>query len=281
MAVIKLISWHPEAAAKAALLERAKMTVDAAPLVRTSAVIGEMAALNPAALVLDMDRRPSHAREIALALRASKSARHIPILFAGALPAASGDGLPEQFARLRSELPDIPYAAWPDARKVLAAMLKQPKTAPPIVPQPRVYTASLAQKLGIVATTPKAAQRSRQVALVAAPEGFGELLGDLPETVKLTGRIGKETDLALCFIRSLGDLAATLDMLTLRLPDKASAWIVYPKRAARMGEAFHENDVRRLGLAEGLVDYKICSVDAAWSGMKFAWRRDAAHGRFR
>jgi len=29
------------------------------------------------------------------------------------------------------------------------------------------------------------------------------------------------------------------------------------------------------------VDYKICSVDAAWSGMKFAWRRDAAHGWFR
>jgi 6-phosphofructokinase 1 len=33
---------------------------------------------------------------------------------------------------------------------------------------------------------------------------------------------------------------------------------------------FNQNDVRRAGLAAGLVDYKVCAVDSDWSGLKFA-----------
>jgi hypothetical protein len=31
--------------------------------------------------------------------------------------------------------------------------------------------------------------------------------------------------------------------------------------------------VRRVGLAAGLVDYKICAIDETWSGLKFVKRR--------
>jgi hypothetical protein len=34
-----------------------------------------------------------------------------------------------------------------------------------------------------------------------------------------------------------------------------------------------ESEVRAAGLSHGLVDYKICAVDAVWSGLKFAPRR--------
>ena len=85
MATIRLLSWGEDAAQKAASLKRRGSTVDATPLVRISAVVGEMARLNPALVLLDLDKRPSRAREIALMLRASKSARHIPALFAGGL----------------------------------------------------------------------------------------------------------------------------------------------------------------------------------------------------
>jgi hypothetical protein len=30
--------------------------------------------------------------------------------------------------------------------------------------------------------------------------------------------------------------------------------------------------VRRLGLASGLVDYKVCSVDTTWTGLRFRRR---------
>jgi hypothetical protein len=34
----------------------------------------------------------------------------------------------------------------------------------------------------------------------------------------------------------------------------------------------NENVVRELGLAEGLVDVKVCAVDEVWSGLKFVRR---------
>ena len=31
-----------------------------------------------------------------------------------------------------------------------------------------------------------------------------------------------------------------------------------------------EDVIRNAGLAHGLVDYKVCAIDATWSGLKFA-----------
>jgi hypothetical protein len=273
MKTVKLISFHPDTESRTALLKQPGVTVDSAPLVRTSAVIGEMAGLNPAALVLDLDKLPSNSREIALMLRASKSARHIPILFAGELSPGADGSLPDKFARLKSELPDIPYTAWPDAAKALATLLKSPATVPPIVPAPRTYTASLPQKLGIVSASDKSKPKPRQIALLAAPDEFPALLSDLPETVSFVPRITPRTFLALCFVRSLAELAASFDLLTYNLPEGASAWVVYPKGAPKQQRKFNEHDVRRLGLDVGLVDYKICSVDGNWSAMKFTRRK--------
>ena len=83
-----------------------------------------------------------------------------------------------------------------------------------------------------------------QIALIAAPDGFEELLGELPDNVSLTPRLSPKSSLALCFIRSLGDLAATLDLLILRLPKQASVWIVHPKRTGKHHVDFNQNHVR-------------------------------------
>ncbi|WP_433967586.1 LysR family transcriptional regulator [Tunturiibacter gelidiferens] len=112
-----------------------------------------------------------------------------------------------------------------------------------------------------------------EVALIAAPDGFEELLGDLPEKTALLSRLRPTTSLAFCFIRSLADLASTLDLLTVRLPRQASVWIVHPKRTGKHHVDFNQNHVRDESLAAGLVDYKVCSIDNDWSALKFAWRK--------
>jgi hypothetical protein len=33
------------------------------------------------------------------------------------------------------------------------------------------------------------------------------------------------------------------------------------------------------GLAAGLVDYKVCSIDSTWSGLRFTRRKDRGGGR--
>jgi len=257
MRTVKLLSWHEDIAAKAASLRQRGLKIDAAPLNKTPGLIGELAHLNPAVLVLDLDKLPSNSREIAEALRSSKSAHHIPILFAG--------GQPEKTERLRSENPNACYATWAEAPRALANLLQHPPSTPAAAPPRNFSSTPLLKKLGISA--------SMEVALIAAPDAFEEFLGDLPENTVFTSRIRPTTSLALCFIRSLADLAATLDLLTLRLPGQVSVWIVHPKRTARHPVDFNQNHVRDHALAAGLVDYKVCSIDNDWSALKFAWRK--------
>jgi len=257
MKIVKLLSWHEDVITKAASLKRHGLTIDLAPLIRTSAVVGELAHLNPAALVFDLDKLPSRSREIALILRSSRSAHHIPILFAG--------GSPEKTKRIRFENPDATYASWHETPCALAALLLHPPETPSITP-PRDYSAPpLAKKLGMGA--------SMEVALIAAPYGFKELLGDLPESTTLLPVLRPTTALALCFIRSLEDLVSTLDLITLRLPKSASVWIIHPKRTGKHHVDFNQNDIRDESLAAGLVDYKVCSINEEWSALKFAWRK--------
>jgi hypothetical protein len=257
MKTIRFISWHEDIKTKVAALKQPGVRINAEPQIRLSGIVGELARLNPAVLVLDLDKLPSSSREIALAMRSTKSARHIPILFAG--------GAAEKTVRIRTEHPDGTFVSWSEARQALAALLQQPPPIPAVIP-PRDFSAtSLPKKLGIRA--------DMEIALIAAPDAFEELLGDLPENTSLATRLTPKTGLALCFIRSLKDLAATLDLLTLRLPKQTAVWIVHPKRAGRYHVDFNQNHVRDHSLAVGLVDYKVCSIDNDWSALKFAWRK--------
>src|ERR1700674_5748299 len=65
----------------------------------------------PDAIVIDLERLPSVGRDIGLALRMSKSTRHVPIVFAG--------GVAEKIGGIRTLLPDATYAPWSKIAGVL------------------------------------------------------------------------------------------------------------------------------------------------------------------
>jgi Protein of unknown function (DUF3052) len=130
------------------------------------------------------------------------------------------------------------------------------------------YSATpLPRKLGVVT----AKGGVGEVAILGEPEGFRALLGELPESVTLEARLRTTTALALCFARTRAELASLMELLGAQLPRAAHVWVLHPK--ARRKPDFNQNDVRDAGLAVGLVDYKVCSVDEDWSGLKFAWRK--------
>jgi hypothetical protein len=129
----------------------------------------------------------------------------------------------------------------------------------------RYKGSSLAAKLGL--------KPDLKVALVAAPEGFEELVGDWPEGIEIQPKFTNRTGLAIWFVRSGREMAAVADHLGVHLRAGVSAWICYPKRSGRYKVDFNGNDIRAACLDAGLVDYKICSVDADWSGMKFTRKK--------
>ncbi len=109
------------------------------------------------------------------------------------------------------------------------------------------------------------------VGLRAAPRGIGRILGDLPTGVKLR-RLGTKTaGLTFWFVRSKKELLDGIprDRAGRR---KGPIWILWPKRNSGGSTNLTQHLVRATGLAVGLVDYKICSIDATWSGLLFRTR---------
>jgi CheY-like chemotaxis protein len=240
------------------MLEQGGFTVDASPL-EPGRFISRFSANLPAMVLIDLDRLPSHGREVAIALRNSKTTRHIPIVFAG--------GAEEKVERIRSELPDALFTDW---KNVTRALKKAMKGAPvqPVQPTPHMQrwaSSSLVHKLGF--------KTGMNVAFLGAPEGFEEMLGDLPQGVEIEDKISRRTELTIWFVRSRHELESETEYASARLRDRCSLWIIHPKQTGRYRVDFNQRDVRAVALAAGLVDYKVCAVDADWSGMKFTRKK--------
>jgi hypothetical protein len=256
---IRLVCWNEDLAQeRARVLKKAGFDVDSSPF-DPAGMITRLRESPPTLMLIDLDRLPSHGRAIAIMLRTSKSMRHIPIVFAG--------GVEEKIARVRAEVPDALFTDWGNVAATVRKAMKNPPTAfVAPVPYMQQYAGSrLVKKLDLKA--------GMKAALIGAEDGFIELLGDLPEGVEFQSRITTQTKLVLWFVRASHEIAAAFELSCARMPEGCSIWIIYPKKAGRYRVDFNQNDIRLTGLDAGVVDYKICAVDADWSGMKFARRR--------
>jgi hypothetical protein len=258
MSRIRLIHWNEgDGLARGSLLRDAGHEVESG-VPKDFTFFKPLRANPPDAVVIDLDRLPSHGRDVALSLRHSKATRHVPIVFAG--------GAPEKVARVREQLPDAVFASWKGLAKAVARAIRRPPRDP-VVPRSPLDGYSgrpLPAKLGIKAHA--------AVGLRGAPPDFRETLGALPEGAKVSASCSGRCDTILWFVRSMKALETEIAAMAAR-DDFRGLWILWPKKASGMGADLGERDVRREGLAAGLVDYKICAVDATWSGLLFAKRR--------
>ena len=108
------------------------------------------------------------------------------------------------------------------------------------------------------------------VALVGAPEGFA--IDALPAGVTLRRSARGEADLTLWFVRSRADLERRIASMSPRAAN-SGLWIVWPKRTSPFAADLSDEVVRRIALANGLVDFKVCAIDANWSGLRFNRRK--------
>jgi hypothetical protein len=110
------------------------------------------------------------------------------------------------------------------------------------------------------------------VALVNAPTTLGNTLGSLPHGVIVADRLREDCRVAVWFVRSVADLKRGIERVAAGLT-RGSLWIAWPKRSSSLAADLTQQRVREAGLAAGLVDYKVCAIDATWSGLLFTRRR--------
>jgi hypothetical protein len=122
----------------------------------------------------------------------------------------------------------------------------------------------LPRKLGI--------RDGSRLLLVGAPAGFETVLGGLPPGVELLEPGATEVDVAVLFALDDASLRAQFAPLTGALQPAGGLWVAWPKRSSGVETDLGENAVREFGLASGLVDNKVCAIDATWSGLRFVRR---------
>lgn len=255
---IQLIHWdNAEAGERAKTLSAAGYEV-AREMPGGASALRKLSETKPSVLVIDLGRRPATGRDIALAIRSYKALRDVPIVFV--------EGEAEKLAQIRKLLPDAVYTTWRRIRSALKRAIAHPPSEPEVPSSVFAGYAGtgLAKKLGI--------KPHSVVALIGAPPDFEKTLGKLPEGVTLRRQARSRSELTLWFTKSLKDLKRGIHRMGARA-DKGGLWIVWPKKTSGVASDLSQGIVRKTGLDSRLVDYKVCSIDDTWTGLKFTCRK--------
>jgi hypothetical protein len=104
--------------------------------------------------------------------------------------------------------------------------------------------------------------------LTGAPDGFD--LGAPHHT-----RPGAAPyDVVLVFCPDVATLRRRFGPALERTPPAGAVWVAWPKKSSGVATDLTEDRIRDELLPLGVVDVKVCAVDATWSGLKLVRRKE-------
>lgn len=123
---------------------------------------------------------------------------------------------------------------------------------------------SLVKKLGI--------KPGFKVRFIDPPEHYFDLLEGLPANIEVLEEAVTGVDFIHYFTKQSSELERDLPALKREIVSNGTIWVSWPKKASRVTTDVTEDVIRNLALSIGLVDVKVCAVDAVWSGLKLMIR---------
>jgi hypothetical protein len=118
----------------------------------------------------------------------------------------------------------------------------------------------LAKKLGI--------KEGFVISVIHAPPYYFELFTDLPARITNVPLERGKKNLVHYFVKEEKQLVKDIWKLKDAIEQNGMIWISWPKKASKVPTDITEDTVRNIALNNGLVDVKVCAVDAIWSGLK-------------
>ena len=133
-------------------------------------------------------------------------------------------------------------------------------------PSPAGYSGTpLWKKLGL--------REGLTVLTINAPRGYRKLLRGLPRGVAFVADAEPPVSFVHLFTSLAAELASRLSSLRRDLAADGVIWVSWPKKASGALTDITEDTIREVALTMGLVDVKVCAVDATWSGLKLVIRK--------
>ncbi len=108
--------------------------------------------------------------------------------------------------------------------------------------------------------------------VIDSPLDYATLVEDLPGGLQWAGDDDSALDFIHLFTSRQSGLEEAFPRLALRLAKTGVLWVSWPKKSSGLPADLDENRIRETGLKNGMVDVKVCAVDAVWSGLKLVIR---------
>jgi hypothetical protein len=124
----------------------------------------------------------------------------------------------------------------------------------------------LTQKLGI--------KPGFRIFTAGHPADYRDLVGELPPGVTVLARPTGQLDMVHLFATAAGTLADKLNSCRTAIVPDGMIWVSWPKKSSAVATDLSDVVVREIALPLGLVDVKVCAIDAVWSGLKFVISRE-------
>ncbi len=105
--------------------------------------------------------------------------------------------------------------------------------------------------------------------LVSEPEGYRNLLGDLPSGVTVTSTPSEPVDFIQVFVKTREELEDQLSQLKQYLKQDGFLWIAYPKGTSKIKTDINRDSIWAYAKTLGLKAVHQISVDNTWSAMRF------------
>ena len=124
----------------------------------------------------------------------------------------------------------------------------------------------LAKKLGL-----KDGQRAW---FDAMPESVAEEISSENIALTLLDSPEPPVEAVHLFVTHCATLDCKLRMLLPLIARDGMIWVSWPKQASKLPTDITEDVIRAVAIPLGLVDVKVCAVDAIWSGLKLVIRKE-------
>jgi hypothetical protein len=106
------------------------------------------------------------------------------------------------------------------------------------------------------------------VAVLNPPGAYEQLVDGVPQGVTFKKALRRPVDVVHVFVTREAELTRRIHALRNAIAPNGAIWVSWPKRSSKRETDVTEDVIRRIALANGLVDVKVCAVDDTWSGLK-------------
>lgn len=110
--------------------------------------------------------------------------------------------------------------------------------------------------------------------VINPPQDYLDLIAPIPNDVTILKRISKNLDIIHFFSMERRELESKIKNCMQAIHPNGMIWVSWPKKASKVETDITEDVIRDVILPLGLVDVKVCAVDAVWSGLKLVIRKE-------